>query len=107
MRAGWLNIWQIMELSRCPVPRGTTLEEHEALRKLVELGRYDLLVMGGYSKPRWLELLFGGRVVDSHIVDNPPPYFALTNALGRLDTWPRRCILTGDGPGAVRRRGVR
>jgi nucleotide-binding universal stress UspA family protein len=42
------------------VLRGTTLGEHEALRKLVELGRYDLLVMGGYSKPRWLELLFGG-----------------------------------------------
>lgn len=40
--------------------RGTTLKEHEALRKLVELGRYDLLVMGSYSKPRWVELLFGG-----------------------------------------------
>ena len=40
--------------------RGTTLAEHEALRKLVELGNYDLLVMGSYSKPRWVELLFGG-----------------------------------------------
>jgi nucleotide-binding universal stress UspA family protein len=40
--------------------RGTTLKEHEALRKLVELGCYDLLVMGSYSKPRWVELLFGG-----------------------------------------------
>jgi nucleotide-binding universal stress UspA family protein len=42
------------------VLRDTPLKEHEALRKLVELGRYDLLVMGSYSKPRWLELLFGG-----------------------------------------------
>jgi nucleotide-binding universal stress UspA family protein len=40
--------------------RGTTLAEHEALWKLVELGNYDLLVMGSYSKPRWVELLFGG-----------------------------------------------
>jgi nucleotide-binding universal stress UspA family protein len=42
------------------VVRDTTLEEHQALRKLVELGHYDLLVMGSYSKPRWVELLFGG-----------------------------------------------
>ena len=42
------------------VLRGTALEEHQALRKLVELGHYDLLVMGSYSKPRWMELLFGG-----------------------------------------------
>ncbi|MGZ5903932.1 MAG: universal stress protein [Reyranella sp.] len=40
--------------------RGTTLAEHDALQKLVELGNYDLLVMGSYSKPRWVELLFGG-----------------------------------------------
>jgi nucleotide-binding universal stress UspA family protein len=42
------------------VLRGATLKEHEALRKLVELGRYDLLVMGSYSKPRWVEFFFGG-----------------------------------------------
>jgi nucleotide-binding universal stress UspA family protein len=42
------------------VLRGSALDEHEALRKLVELGHYDLLVMGCYSKPRWAELLFGG-----------------------------------------------
>ena len=40
--------------------RGATLKEHVALRKLVEVGRYDLLVMGSYSKPRWVELFFGG-----------------------------------------------
>jgi nucleotide-binding universal stress UspA family protein len=42
------------------VLRGSILKEHEALRKLVEVGHYDLLVMGSYSKPRWLELLFAG-----------------------------------------------
>jgi nucleotide-binding universal stress UspA family protein len=42
------------------VLRGTTLGEHEALGKLIELGHYDLLIMGSYSKPRWLEFLFGG-----------------------------------------------
>jgi nucleotide-binding universal stress UspA family protein len=42
------------------VVRGTTLGEHEALGKLIELGHYDLLVMGSYSKPRWVEFLFGG-----------------------------------------------
>src|SRR4029077_2136486 len=42
------------------VLRGTSLGEHKALRKLIELGHYDLLVMGSYSKPRWVEFLFGG-----------------------------------------------
>jgi nucleotide-binding universal stress UspA family protein len=42
------------------VLRGTTLGEHEGLRKLVESGHYDLLIMGSYSKPRWVEFLFGG-----------------------------------------------
>jgi nucleotide-binding universal stress UspA family protein len=42
------------------VLRGTTLGEHEALGKLIEYGHYDLLVMGSYSKPRWVEFVFGG-----------------------------------------------
>ena len=40
--------------------RYTILEEHEALRKQIEQGHFDLLVMGGYSHPLWLEILFGG-----------------------------------------------
>jgi nucleotide-binding universal stress UspA family protein len=35
-------------------------EEPIALRKQLEKARYDLLVMGGYSHPMWLEFIFGG-----------------------------------------------
>jgi nucleotide-binding universal stress UspA family protein len=37
-----------------------TRDEHGSLRKEVEAGRYDLLVMGGYSHPMWMEFVFGG-----------------------------------------------
>ena len=37
-----------------------TDEEHASLRKQIEQGHYDLLVMGGYSHPLWLEFIFGG-----------------------------------------------
>lgn len=36
------------------------VEEHASLRKEVEQGHYDLLVMGAYSHPIWLEFIFGG-----------------------------------------------
>jgi len=42
------------------VPPIRTVEEHESLRKQIEQGQYDLLVMGGYSHPMWLEFIFGG-----------------------------------------------
>lgn len=35
-------------------------EEPLALRKQMETTQYDLLVMGGYSHPKWLEFIFGG-----------------------------------------------
>jgi nucleotide-binding universal stress UspA family protein len=35
-------------------------EEPTALRQQMEKARYDLLVMGGYSHPMWLEFIFGG-----------------------------------------------
>jgi nucleotide-binding universal stress UspA family protein len=35
-------------------------EEHELLGEQVEQGHYDLLVMGGYSHPMWVEFIFGG-----------------------------------------------
>jgi nucleotide-binding universal stress UspA family protein len=35
-------------------------EEPIALRQQMEKARYDLLVMGGYSHPMWLEFIFGG-----------------------------------------------
>ena len=37
-----------------------TRDEHGALRNEVAQGRYDLLVMGGYSHPLWMEVVFGG-----------------------------------------------
>ena len=35
-------------------------EEPVALRKQMEKAEYDLLIMGGYSHPKWLEFIFGG-----------------------------------------------
>ena len=35
-------------------------EEPAALRQYLEKAQYDLLVMGGYSHPMWLEFIFGG-----------------------------------------------
>lgn len=37
-----------------------TIKEHDSLRNQIEQGHYDLLVMGGYSHPMWLEFTFGG-----------------------------------------------
>jgi len=37
-----------------------TLDEHHALRQQIEHGHYDLLVMGAYSHPVWMEFIFGG-----------------------------------------------
>jgi nucleotide-binding universal stress UspA family protein len=35
-------------------------EEPIALRQQTEKAHYDLLVMGAYSHPMWLEFIFGG-----------------------------------------------
>ena len=35
-------------------------EEPAALRQYLEKAQHDLLVMGGYSHPMWLEFIFGG-----------------------------------------------
>ena len=37
-----------------------TRDEHGSLRKEIEQGHCDLLVMGGYSHPMWMEFVFGG-----------------------------------------------
>lgn len=36
------------------------VEEHKSLQQEIEQGHYDLLVMGAYSHPIWLEFIFGG-----------------------------------------------
>jgi Universal stress protein family. len=35
-------------------------EESIALRKQIEKAHYDLLIMGGYPHPLWMEFIFGG-----------------------------------------------
>lgn len=35
-------------------------DEHGALQNQIEQGQYDLIVMGGYSHPKWIEFIFGG-----------------------------------------------
>ncbi|WP_414476142.1 universal stress protein [Microvirga sp. M2] len=40
--------------------RVTSAAEHKALKDQAEHGHYDLLVMGAYSHPLWLEFIFGG-----------------------------------------------
>ncbi|WP_255504243.1 universal stress protein [Cupriavidus sp. UME77] len=42
------------------VHRIGSAQAHHALRKQIEQGPYDLLVMGGYSHPMWMEFVFGG-----------------------------------------------
>ncbi len=38
----------------------SSADENAALREQLEQERFDLIVMGGYSHPLWLELIFGG-----------------------------------------------
>jgi nucleotide-binding universal stress UspA family protein len=42
------------------VVRVRSAEEHDSLELQIEQGNYDLLVMGAYSYPRWVEFIFGG-----------------------------------------------
>jgi len=51
-----------------------TIEEHEALREQIDQGHYDLVVMGGYSHPMWLEFIFGG-VTRSILLSSKIPIF--------------------------------
>jgi nucleotide-binding universal stress UspA family protein len=51
-----------------------TVEEYDSLRKQIEQGDYDLLVMGAYSHPMWLEFIFGG-VTRSVLLSSKIPVF--------------------------------
>jgi nucleotide-binding universal stress UspA family protein len=42
------------------VQRVEAAEEHATLQRHINQGAYDLLVMGGYSHPMWMEFIFGG-----------------------------------------------
>jgi nucleotide-binding universal stress UspA family protein len=49
-----------------------TTEEHELLRKEIDRGKYDLLVMGGYSHAMWFEFIFGGATQSLLLSSNIP-----------------------------------
>jgi len=49
-----------------------TDHEHDSLRMQIEQGHHDLLVMGAYSHPRWLEFIFGG-VTQSILLSSKAP----------------------------------
>lgn len=58
--------------SKTDILQFRTVDEHELLRKQIEQGHYDLLVMGGYSHPRWLEFIFGGATKSILLSSNIP-----------------------------------
>lgn len=49
-----------------------TVEHHDSLRKQIEQGSYDLLVMGGYSHPMWMEFIFGGTTQTTLLTSKIP-----------------------------------
>jgi nucleotide-binding universal stress UspA family protein len=51
-----------------------TVDEHRALRDELEHGGYELLVMGGYSHPMWMEFVFGGAT-QSILLSSKTPIF--------------------------------
>jgi nucleotide-binding universal stress UspA family protein len=48
------------------------VDEHKSLQREIGNGKYDLLVMGGYSHPTWMEFIFGG-VTDSTLLVSKIP----------------------------------
>jgi nucleotide-binding universal stress UspA family protein len=50
------------------------VDEHEALAKQIKEGQFDLLVMGGYSHPMWLQFIFGGAT-QSMLLSSKIPVF--------------------------------
>jgi nucleotide-binding universal stress UspA family protein len=47
-------------------------KEYESLQQQIEQGNYDLLVMGGYSRPKWQQFIFGG-VTQSMLLSSKIP----------------------------------
>jgi nucleotide-binding universal stress UspA family protein len=55
------------------IPTGP-LAEHEALRAELAPGKYDLIVLGGYSHSLWREFIFGGAT-ESILLNSATPMF--------------------------------
>jgi nucleotide-binding universal stress UspA family protein len=51
-----------------------SVADYAALQKQIEQGGYDLVVMGGYSHPMWLEFIFGGAT-RSILLSSTTPIF--------------------------------
>jgi nucleotide-binding universal stress UspA family protein len=47
-------------------------EEHKALQRNIDQGAYDLVVMSGYSHPRWMEFIFDGATLFTLLSSNIP-----------------------------------
>lgn len=51
-----------------------TVDEHRSLRDELEQGGHELLVMGGYSHPMWMEFVFGGAT-QLNLLSSKTPIF--------------------------------
>jgi nucleotide-binding universal stress UspA family protein len=51
-------------------------DEHRALQRNIDEGSYDLVVMGGYSHPRWMEFIFGGSTIMALLSSNIPVFIS-------------------------------
>lgn len=51
-----------------------SVDEHNSLRNELEQGCYELVVMGGYSHPMWVEFVFGGAT-QSILLSSKTPIF--------------------------------
>lgn len=45
-------------------------DERSTFHTALESGRYDLVVMGGHSHPKWLEFIFGGMTLTTLLKSN-------------------------------------
>jgi nucleotide-binding universal stress UspA family protein len=45
-------------------------DERARLQHSIATGDYDLVIMGGYSHPRWLEYIFGGTTLSTLLTSN-------------------------------------
>lgn len=58
----------------------SSVKEHASLRKQIEEGHYDMVVMGGYSHPMWLEFhLWRRHSLDALVIDDTNTCLTLVN----------------------------
>lgn len=57
--------------ARMSIEHSARFDEHRRLKLDTEHG-YDLIVMGGYSHPRWLEFMIGGMTISTMLRSRTP-----------------------------------